>query len=218
MKLAFNTPLRRFLSICLLIGLQSLYFPLNHLGRNGITTNIFFDQYIPVWPVWTIPYVLWQLWWPICFLWLVKNRSQQEFKHFFLTALSSITCAMLIFWLFPTYVVRGPPPGSDMFSQLLIWIYENDKAYNALPSAHMYVTSLITFFWLKWYAQKKALWLSIFCLILFSTLFTGQHYILDVVAGILLPATVYYISGLYLERRSYFQTDRTVAGMESGSY
>ncbi len=208
----------RFWLVCLLIGLQAIYFPLNHLGSNGIATHIFLDQLIPVWPVWTIPYILWQLWWPACFLWLVYNRSDAEFRHFFITAFATITIAMLTFWFFPTYVVRTLPENSDLFADMLTWIYEHDKPYNALPSAHMYITTMITLMWTRWYPRQKPLWLTIFWLILFSTLFTGQHYILDVMAGILLPVTVYYISGLYLERRAYFQTERTVTSMESGSY
>jgi membrane-associated phospholipid phosphatase len=41
-------------------------------------------------------------------------------------------------------------------------------------------------FYARWYPRLRLLWLGILIVVGLSTLFTGQHYILDVIGGIFL--------------------------------
>jgi membrane-associated phospholipid phosphatase len=54
----------------------------------------------------------------------------------------------------------------------------------ALPSAHNYITMLIASFAIHSYPRQRLLWSAVVVIVALSTLFTGQHYILDVVAGL----------------------------------
>ena len=56
----------------------------------------------------------------------------------------------------------------------------------ALPSAHNYGTMLVSAFAIHFYPRRRWIWIIILVSIALSTLFTGQHYILDVVAGLAL--------------------------------
>jgi membrane-associated phospholipid phosphatase len=72
---------------------------------------------------------------------------------------------------------------TDIWSRLLQYVYVVGGSYAALPSAHIYMTTLLSLFFSAWYLRQRLLWLLIYWVVVFSTLFTGQHYILDIVAG-----------------------------------
>jgi membrane-associated phospholipid phosphatase len=98
----------------------------------------------------------------------------------------SIGTATFVF--FPTYIQAAVIPGNDIFSSLLRFIHENWGRYDAFPSGHVYITTLLTLFFSRWVPRRKALWIGILAIVSLSTLFTFQHYIIDVVGG--------YVAGL----------------------
>ena len=61
----------------------------------------------------------------------------------------TITISYSVFILYPTYVVRPQITGQDFFSQLVVGIYGNDQAHNALPSGQLDTTLIISIFWLR---------------------------------------------------------------------
>lgn len=65
-------------------------------------------------------------------------------------------------------------------------MYVNDRVYNAFPSGHVYITTLIGLFWAQWFPRHRWWWRAIIVVIAFSTLFTHQHYLPDPVGGMLL--------------------------------
>lgn len=44
-------------------------------------------------------------------------------------------------------------------------------------------TTLLALFFCRWYPRQTLLWILILVIVSLSTLFTGQHYILDVLGG-----------------------------------
>jgi membrane-associated phospholipid phosphatase len=62
-------------------------------------------------------------------------------------------------------------------------LHERWGRYDAFPSGHIYITTLLALFFSRWYPRQKLLWFLILVIVSFSTLFTGQHYILDVIGG-----------------------------------
>jgi membrane-associated phospholipid phosphatase len=114
-----------------------------------------------------------------------------------------LTFAMgaLTFIFFPTYVRPATIPGNDIFAMILGAIHEHWGRYDAFPSGHVYITTLLVFFFGRWYPRQKPLWTVILVVVSLSTLFTAQHYILDVLGGYLAALTGYYFglwwSGVY---------------------
>jgi membrane-associated phospholipid phosphatase len=62
-------------------------------------------------------------------------------------------------------------------------IHEHWGRYDAFPSGHIYITTLLALFFSHWYPRQKLAWILILVIVSLSTLFTGQHYILDVLGG-----------------------------------
>lgn len=189
--------LQRTALILLLLVVQWLYFPINSHVSGGAYLDIWLDRFIPVWPVWVVPYTIWLVWWIGCFLWTGWYMPTALFKRFFATTLLTIAIGISIFFFFPTSVNRPEILGNDVFSSMLMQLYQNDGANNAFPSAHMYLTTLLTLFWSQWYKRYRWVWCMIFAVILLSTLFTQQHYIVDVIGGISLALGSYLFVGYF---------------------
>jgi membrane-associated phospholipid phosphatase len=80
-------------------------------------------------------------------------------------------------------------------------MHEHWGRYDAFPSGHVYITTLLALFFSRWYPRYKLLWSVILGVVSLSTLFTGQHYILDVLGGYLAALAGYHFGlwwvGLY---------------------
>ena len=115
------------------------------------------------------------------------------YESFFIASAVMQVSALTIFTFFPTYIVWPTLPAGDWHTQLLNWVYTNDYAYNAFPSGHVYITTLIALFWSRWYPALRWIWISTAVVIVFATLFTGQHYLLDPIGGLALAWFSYRI-------------------------
>jgi len=176
---------KRIARLLVLFAVQSLYFPINRLVTGGVALETRLDAMIPVWPVWAIPYLLSLVWWEACFIWAAFKMEERRFTAFFTGALFTMLTSYVVYILFPTYVVRPPVVGQGWHYDLLRFIYANDHVNNAFPSGHTYNTILIILFWWNWRPCLRWWWTVVACLVLLSTLFTGQHNLLDLVGGIL---------------------------------
>ena len=185
--------LRRLPILLIPLFIQLLYVPLNRFLHGGTMPVTPFDELIPLWPIWGIPYILALPIWIGSFLWAGAKMPNDLFKAFVLAACSIMTFAMIVFLVFPTYVQRPVVIGQGFGANLIRFIYSNDDAYNALPSGHVYITTLIMLFWSRWLPRYRFVWILLWTAILLSTLFTRQHYLLDVAAGAALAAIGYYI-------------------------
>lgn len=185
--------LKRLIWCALLFGIQGLYFPLNRFLSGGMEFKIFLDEYLPLVPIWVIPYGLACGWWVIAYIWSAWRMEDQMYEAFFIASAFVCVSGLTIFAVFPTYVVRPMVPGSDWSAQLLNWVYTNDHMYNAFPSGHVYITTLIALFWSRWFPKWRWLWAATVIVICLATLFTGQHYLLDPIGGLALAWVGYQI-------------------------
>jgi membrane-associated phospholipid phosphatase len=150
----------------------------------------------PIWPIWVLPYVLCYLLWFASIAWIIFRGDDRQFRSFIAACLLTFSLGALTFLFFPTYVEPAHLEGSDIFTLLLRTIHEEWGRYAALPSGHVYITTLLALFFGHWYPRLKFLWILILVIVSLSTLFTGQHYILDVLGGYLV-ALAGYIFGLW---------------------
>jgi membrane-associated phospholipid phosphatase len=187
------TKTKRLLYFCLFIVSQAIYLPLNKLLQDGTALKIPLDEMIPLIPAWSIPYLLWMFSWFWLSLWAALNMPADLFKSYRTATLIVILSAMIVYVIYPTYVDRLPLEGSGFGVDMLRWIYSNDGLYNAFPSGHIYLATLTALFYSRWHPRFGWLWAIILLVVSCSTLFTRQHYILDVVGGL-----IFALAGAFL--------------------
>jgi membrane-associated phospholipid phosphatase len=97
-----------------------------------------------------------------------------------------------IFVAFPVATSRDPVAVTDLTSFTLATVREFDPPWNCFPSTHCTICTIASL--AVWRANRRTgLWLmGSTVLICLSTLFTRQHYLLDVVAGVVLGGLVWW--------------------------
>ncbi len=181
----------------LVIAAASLYFPLNRTLTGGFNLSTSWDDWIPLWPIWVVPYLLCLPAWMGALIWAAMKMDGRLFRSFISAGLFVLLSAALVYYLFPTYVQRPFLTGSSWSAQLLQMVYQNDGIYNAFPSGHVYQTSLICLFYNRLYPNHPWLWTGIVGVVALSTLFTHQHNLADPLGGVTI-AWVGYRFGLYM--------------------
>lgn len=171
--------------LLILFGVQLLYIPINRGVQGGVTLTVPGDTYIPLRPIWAVPYLLSLIWWALSFIWAAWKMEDALYRAFVIGTMATMLTSYIVYLLFPTYVQRPALVGEDWPTELLHFIYNNDRVNNAFPSGHAYTTMLITLFWWHWHPQQRWLWAGIAVVVLLSTLFTGQHNLPDPIGGIL---------------------------------
>lgn len=176
-----------FLACCI----QMIYIPTSNRVSGGIEPKLPIDVF-PIWSVWILPYVSCYVLWFVSITWIITKTEDKQFRSFITACILTFALAALTFIFFPTYVKPASLVGSDMFTLLLRIFHEQTGRYAAFPSGHVYITTLLALFFCRWYARYRSFWILILVLVSLSTLFTGQHYILDVLGGYLVAVAGYY--------------------------
>lgn len=175
----------RAAAVLLALGVNLLYIPINRMLSGGILVELPFDRLIPLWPIWSLPYVLALPWWTAALIWAAIKMDNARFKTFIIATLLMTLSSYAVYILFPTYVERPQLVGDSWDMQLMRLVYGNDRSYCALPSGHTYYTTLIAAFWWSWHPRQRWLWAATVPVIILATLFTRQHNTPDVVFGLL---------------------------------
>jgi len=154
------------------------------------------DDMIPFCEWFAIPYVFWFLFLLGIHLWTARYNAP-AFKRLMAFVALSHSCALLIFFLFPTCQQLRPLvlPRENLLTQIVAFFYRIDTSTNVCPSLHVVGSMAV------WYAArdtelyKRRPWRVFFdattLLICLSTVFLKQHSVLDVAAGLMLSALVY---------------------------
>lgn len=165
-------------------AIQMLYGPTSQWMTGGIAPKIALDALMPLWPIWVVPYVLCYPLWLIAFLYAICKMEIRMYRALLAACFLTFSIGILTYVLFPTYVDLPTVAGADIFSSMLRGVQIAGGRYDALPSGHIYITTLLALFYSLWHPRLRLLWIVIVIIISLSTLFTGQHYVLDVVAGL----------------------------------
>lgn len=191
--LSQNKIFRRILLGLLPWVIQLLYLPLNRLQSGGIAPALPIDALIPLRPLWVIPYMATLLTWIIIPLWAVFKFDDRSYRALIIAELICVIAGISVFFFFPTYVVRPEITQASGSMSLIAWLYQSDQAYNALPSGHAYLSGLFMLILSRLYPRHRPIWIAAYITILLSTLFTRQHYILDLIAGFALSLAAFYV-------------------------
>jgi membrane-associated phospholipid phosphatase len=182
---------KRIFFIFLACCIQTIYIPTSGRVTGGIEPKLPIDIF-PIWPIWVLPYVLCYILWFSSMAWVILKIEDRLFRSFVAACMLTFAIGTTTFTFFPTYVKAVTLEGNDIFTILLRIIHENWGRYSAFPSGHVYITTLLVLFFSRWYPRSKFLWILILLIVSLSTLFTGQHYILDVLGGYLVALAGYH--------------------------
>lgn len=196
MKPINNYPLKYYFKKYLIFASVYMFHGFGYLYINSKvdTAKVYdvslpIDRVIPLIPEWSWIYELLFIF-PI-FLILVLDTID-EVKRVGFSIIMCDLVAYPIFLMFPVMSVRQEVPMNTASEILLNFIYYVDLPTNCFPSLHVAV-SMVSAFAIYHKMKFRGIWAIVLgILISLSTLFTKQHYFLDVVSGLLLATFCYY--------------------------
>ncbi|NTV37084.1 MAG: hypothetical protein HGA53_09030 [Anaerolineaceae bacterium] len=203
--------LRRLLWVIPLLILEFSYFFIKglHAPGDGVAPMLPVDSLIPTIPIWSVPYVLIFGYWACLYFWATLKLDDPTFHAWAISGIVAFGITAFIFTFFPTYVNRPVLDGQGWDWDLLRFVYSNDNVYNALPSLHISTTFWLTLFYARWYPRSRWVFWGVFVVVVLSTLFTRQHYILDVLAGMAMAGSAYFF-GWWASRKLETRTTQRV--------
>jgi membrane-associated phospholipid phosphatase len=183
------------ISLGLALGIffvNQLYVYLNH-GPAVLNLKTPLDEMLPVVPIFVIPYDSLQpiIYFTLIVLLLTRTRIFQ-----------SASLALLIAWLvsygfyffLQTEVLRPALTGSDLLTRMIQDVYASDNPYNDFPSLHTSLSSIIAIHWFR-VDRRLGLVIAVWtALIVTSTVLIKQHYLADVISGLLLAFGASWLS------------------------
>ncbi|WP_347708642.1 phosphatase PAP2 family protein [Clostridium sp. D53t1_180928_C8] len=156
------------------------------LAKNGHDLTIALDKIIPFKSIFIIPYVYWYIYIIIGFLFILMN-SRIDYMRLFISFLIGMCVCYAVYYIYPTEITRPIISNSNILNNLVNGIYLADKPVNCFPSLHVLTTYFIMRYTKYENSRKKFYYTQVIgILIILSTLFIKQHFVVDVIGGILL--------------------------------
>ena len=181
--------------------LAALYMPLNVPREPLHNVKLPLDDAIPLVPVFVIPYVSLYLFLGITFIALSSGGDRLGLRITLVAIILTVVVSYLVFLLFQTYVDRPVITQDDMLSRLVAGLYLQDRPYNAFPSLHTSLSTLSAISWVRGKGRLR-LWMAAWAtLIVVSTIFVKQHYLVDLTGGLILAASSYWVAYYVLTGR-----------------
>ncbi len=191
----------RIICSALLIAVFLLYPWLNKRAANAHIIKLWIDDWIPLVPIFSIPYILY-----IPFLAITLGYFVFFTELYQAISISFIFCigvASIIYFFYQTTVPRPEITGTDVFSKMVLYIYSKDHPYNCFPSLHTALSVLSFLYWIQVFPNLKWSMGAFVLSILISTVTLKQHYIPDVISGILLAIASLYVANFIVGSRMF---------------
>jgi membrane-associated phospholipid phosphatase len=191
---AVNRPYRVTAPMIVLASLVPLYIfiAVEARGRTTYAPELALDRLIPLQPGWALVYGSLYLFLILLPVFVVCR--EEHIRRTVLAYLMVWITAYICFLVYPTRAPRGDEvSGSGFGAWGLRFLYSADPPYNCFPSlhvAHSFVSALTC---VRLHRGLGFVALTCALLVALSTLFTKQHYVLDVIAGIGLAFAAYLI-------------------------
>lgn len=178
-----------------------------------------FDRMVPVIPAFTSIYLICYLFWAANYIMIGWIGREHMYRFLVGDFISRIICGIFFIFL-PTTLIRPEITGNGLWEHLLRFVYSVDQSANLFPSIHC----LVSWFCYvgirgqkqipKWYQRFSMIFAILVCI---STQVTKQHYIVDLIAGILLAEGCYQIgqkTNWYQKLWSFFGRINGLLGLE----
>lgn len=172
-----------------LVFLKTVYLWIQQVKPQGIALTTFLDTIIPFTSFFVLFYVLY---YP--FLTLPLFLTLREKDHFVRTLGAMTFVASVSFFMyliFQTQIIRPNIIPNSFLDSIVLWIYSLDAPVNAFPSLHVSLTTIAFLSLRKKYNTASGVILLLAIGIIVSTLFIKQHYVADVVGGLVLAGLAY---------------------------
>ena len=198
-----------------LVSLVPLYFGIGSmtLGRPLHRPELALDRAVPLEPAWMLVYGSLFVW---VLLPLLVVRQEQLFRRAMKAYLMVLTVAYVGFVTYPTVAPRPAEVLGEGFSAWCLRLqYSMDQEFNCFPSlhvAHSFVSALTSYRVHRGVGFAAVLWA---VLIGVSTLFTKQHYVVDVIAGTLMAFAAYVLFLRGYPREAVAEIDRRRAPLRA---
>ncbi len=179
--------LNAILSLALAVAIylaNEVYFALNH-GPAVWNLRTALDAALPVVPPFVVPYVSLD---PLVYFTLILFLlfRTKLFQSAGTSMLAAFFVSYLFYFFFQTEVIRPTLAGTDLFTRMVRDVYAGDNPFNDFPSLHTSVSTLLAIHWLR-FDRRAGIVASVWAaLIVASTVLIKQHYVADVVSGLLL--------------------------------
>lgn len=176
--------------------LWQLIFP----AREMLDMTGALDRLFPFEPAWVLAYVATFVFWTFQYTTVARESPEKACRLAAADAVAKIIC-LFFFILLPTTNVRPEVEGSGFVPWLMRLIYALDTPTNLFPSIHCFVAWLGTRFLYECRLPKHRVLTCTLCtvgsiLVFLSTLFTRQHVLPDVVAGVAVAELGYWVARL----------------------
>ena len=158
-----------------------IYDPLNH-GPNRIFLRTPIDDAIPVISAFVIPYVSLRpfLYGSLVLFLLFRVRV---YRSAALSMTAVFAVSYLFYFFLQSFIERPTLTGDDLFTGMIREVYAGDQPFNDFPSLHASLSTLVALHWLH-VSRRFGLGVAVWAvLIVLSTVFVKQHYVVDMVAG-----------------------------------
>ena len=164
------------------------------------------DRAVPLVPAWILVYVSL---WVFAFLPVFVVREVELRRR---AVLAYITVVLVSYFCFLVYPTAAPRPerviGEGFFAWVLQFLYRFDRPYNCFPSLHVAYAFLAALTCYRIHGGLGIIALIYASLIGISTLYTRQHYLLDVIAGALAAYLAYLLFLRRYPREGVAEDDR----------
>lgn len=209
---SITRPYRVTVPMILLVSLVPFYLVIAGRAQGGVvhTPELALDRLLPLTPVWALVYGA--LYAFLIVLPVFVIQQEELIRRTVWAYLSVWTVAYICFILYPTAAPRPDTVAGTGFAAWgLRFLYDADPPYNCFPSlhvAHSFVSGLACW---RVHRTLGLIAISFAALVAISTLFTKQHYVADLLAGILLAFAAYAVFLRGYSRAKVPELDRRLA-------
>lgn len=187
--------------VCILLAVHLCCYLLSQLVIRALNFPLHFtgtviDDHIPLIPAFIIPYCLSGLCLIISYFLIVRRRIRRN--RFSAAIVIGFLICLFAYILFPTGRLRPPAAAAGAWAPLFRLLYGMDAHFNSLPAMHCFLA------WLCYAGVRGQKDISIHyrrfvflaALAVFtSTAFIKQHYILDILSGMILAEISFALAG-----------------------
>lgn len=142
--------------------------------RNFYDLTLPIDRMVPVIPAFSVIYIGCYLFWIVNYIMITRMNRSHCYRFILADVMSRLVCGFF-YIVMPTTNVRPVVNGTDIFSQMLRWVYQIDDPTRLFPSIHCLVS---------WFCYIRNPWTEAdtevvsevqFCICNFSLCITGRY-------------------------------------------
>ena len=171
--------------------------------RDFVDISLPVDHLIPVRPEWVSVYILSYVYWIVGFI-AVSHVSRESCRRLCIADYIAMAICAMCFVLMPTTLPRDPVSGGA-FAWALDLIYSLDTPVNLFPSQHCLLSWLLARELMdikKFHPAIRWGAVAFSFLVFASTVFTRQHFIVDIPAGVAAAEIARFIAHKIERRRT----------------